>query len=82
MRLQRGDLDTAIIYNDNPIAQAKIFEEAGCLWLHIVDLDGAVLGSKKNLKTIEETRSSTSLKIQVGGGIRNLKEIEFWKSKV
>ena len=80
MRLQRGDLDTAIIYNDNPIAQAKIFEEAGCLWLHIVDLDGAVSGSKENVKTIEEI-NSTSLKIQVGGGIRNLNEIEFWKSK-
>ena len=81
VRLQRGDLDTAIVYNDNPIAQAKIFQEAGCHWLHVVDLDGAVSGSKKNVKTIEEIRSSTSLKIQVGGGIRNLKEIEFWKSK-
>ena len=81
VRLQRGDLDTAIVYNDNPIAQAKIFQEAGCHWLHVVDLDGAVSGSKKNVKTIEEIRSSTSLKIQVGGGIRNLEEIEFWKSK-
>ena len=81
VRLQRGDLDTATIYNDNPIAQAKIFEEAGCHWLHIVDLDGAVSGSRKNLKTIEEIRSFSSLKIQLGGGIRNLKEIEFCKSK-
>ena len=81
VRLKRGDLDTAIVYNDNPIAQAKIFQEAGCHWLHVVDLDGAVSGTKKNVKTIEEIRSSTSLKIQVGGGIRSLKEIEFWKSK-
>ena len=81
VRLQRGDLDTAIVYNDDPIAQAKIFQEAGCHWLHVVDLDGAVSGSKRNVKTIEEIRSSTHLKIQVGGGIRNLKEIEFWKSK-
>jgi len=81
VRLQRGDLDTAIVYNDNPIAQAKIFQEAGCHWLHVVDLDGAVSGSKKNVKTIEDIRSTTSLKIQVGGGIRTLKEIESWKSK-
>ena len=81
VRLQRGVLDTAVVYNDNPIAQAKIFQQEGCHWLHVVDLDGAVSGSKRNVKTIEEIRSSTSLKIQVGGGIRNLKEIEFWKSK-
>ena len=81
VRLLRGELDTAIVYNDDPVAQAKIFQEAGCHWLHVVDLDGAVSGSTKNVKTIEEIISSTSLKIQVGGGIRNLKQIEFWKSK-
>ena len=81
VRLMRGELDTAIVYNDDPVAQAKIFQGAGCHWLHVVDLDGAVSGSTKNVKTIEEIISSTSLKIQVGGGIRNLKQIEFWKSK-
>ena len=80
VRLKRGDLDTAVVYNDDPIAQAKFFEKEGCEWLHIIDLDGAVLGSKKNSKTIQEIRRSTSLKIQVGGGIRSLDEIEFWKS--
>ena len=79
VRLLRGELDTAIVYNDDPVAQAKIFQEAGCHWLHVVDLDGAVSGSTKNVKTIEEIISSTSLKIQVGGGIRTLKQIEFWK---
>ena len=80
VRLKRGDLDTAVVYNDDPIAQAKFFQKEGCEWLHVVDLDGAVLGSKKNFKTIQEIRNSTSLKIQVGGGIRSLNEIEFWKS--
>ena len=47
---------------------------------HIVDLDGAVSGSGKNLETIQEIRKSTSLKIQVGGGIRTINEVEFWKS--
>ena len=80
VRLKRGDFDTATVYNNDPIAQASLFQKEGCEWLHVVDLDGAVLGSKKNFKTIQEIRNSTSLKIQVGGGIRSLNEIEFWKS--
>ena len=81
VRLKRGDLDTAVVYNDDPIAQASLFQKEGCEWLHVVDLDGAVLGSKINSKIIQEIRNSTSLKIQVGGGIRSLDEIEFWKSE-
>ena len=80
VRLKRGDLDTAIVYNDDPVAQALLFQKEGCEWLHVVDLDGAVLGSRKNLETIQEIRKSTSLKIQVGGGIRTLNEVEFWKT--
>ncbi len=80
VRLKRGEFNTAVVYNDDPIAQASLFQKEGCEWLHVVDLDGAVLGSKKNLETIKEIRKYTSLKIQVGGGIRTLNEIEFWKS--
>ena len=80
VRLKQGDFNTAVVYNDDPIEQASLFQQEGCEWLHVVDLDGAVLGSRKNLETIKEIRKSTSLKIQVGGGIRNLNEIEFWKS--
>ena len=81
VRLRRGDIETAIVYNDDPIAQASLFQKEGCEWLHVVDLDGAVLGRKRNFKTIQEIRNSTSLKIQIGGGIRSLKTIEFWKSR-
>ena len=80
VRLKRGDFNTAVVYNDDPTAQASLFQQEGCEWLHVVDLDGAVLGSRKNLETIQEIRKSTSLKIQVGGGIRTLNEVEFWKS--
>ena len=80
VRLKQGNLDTAVVYNDDPVAQANFFEKEGCEWLHVIDLDGAVLGRKRNFKTIQEIRRSTSLKIQVGGGIRSLDEIEFWKS--
>ncbi len=80
VRLKRGDFNTAVVYNDDPIAQASFFQQEGCEWLHVVDLDGAVLGSRKNLETIQEIRKSTSLKIQVGGGIRTLNEVEFWKT--
>ena len=80
VRLKRGDFNTSVVYNDDPIKQASLFQQEGCEWLHVVDLDGAVLGSRKNLQTIQEIRKSTSLKIQVGGGIRTLNEVEFWKS--
>ena len=80
VRLKRGDFNTAVVYNDNPIEQASLFQQEGCEWLHVVDLDGAVLGSRKNLETIQEIRKSTSLKLQVGGGVRTLNEVEFWKS--
>ena len=80
VRLKRGDFNTAVVYSDDPIAQASLFQQEGCEWLHVVDLDGAVLGSRKNLETIQDIRKSTSLKMQVGGGIRTLDEVEFWKS--
>jgi phosphoribosylformimino-5-aminoimidazole carboxamide ribotide isomerase len=80
VRLKQGDFNTAVVYNDDPIEQASLFQQEGCEWLHVVDLDGAVLGSRKNSETIQEIRKSTSLKIQVGGGIRTLNEVEFWKS--
>ena len=75
VRLKRGDFNTAVVYNDDPIEQASFFQQEGCEWLHVIDLDGAVLGSKINLKTIQAIRKSTTLKIQVGGGIRTLNEL-------
>ena len=72
VRLLGGDYDKVTVYNDDPALQAQLFEEAGATWLHIVDLDGARSGESKNYECISKIVRSTSLHIEVGGGIRDL----------
>ncbi|MDR0664416.1 MAG: 1-(5-phosphoribosyl)-5-[(5-phosphoribosylamino)methylideneamino]imidazole-4-carboxamide isomerase [Helicobacteraceae bacterium] len=71
VRLTKGLMSSAKIYDDNPSAVAKGFEEAGAKWLHVVDLNGAIAGKPKNLNAIKEIVKETKLKIQLGGGIRD-----------
>jgi phosphoribosylformimino-5-aminoimidazole carboxamide ribotide isomerase len=71
VRLYKGDMKSAKIYSENPLNIAKEFEDMGAEWLHMVDLNGAFKGTPVNLKAIEEIRKNTSLKIQLGGGIRD-----------
>lgn len=71
VRLTKGLMDSATIYSDSPATQAKLFEEAGAKWLHIVDLDGAFAAEPKNKKSIQEILKTTKLKTQLGGGIRS-----------
>jgi len=78
VRLKLGQMDQSTIYNRNPIDQAIVFQELGFDWLHIVDLDAAVSSSKINIDTILEIVNNTKMSIQLGGGIRDLKTIEFW----
>ncbi|MEM6781578.1 MAG: 1-(5-phosphoribosyl)-5-[(5-phosphoribosylamino)methylideneamino]imidazole-4-carboxamide isomerase [Pseudomonadota bacterium] len=78
VRLYKGDLTSATIYNDNPTDQAKIFAEEGFEWLHVVDLDGAESGSSQNTKAIADIRAATDLPIQLGGGIRSIDHIKHW----
>ena len=75
VRLIRGDMAQATIFENSPAEQAKIFENAGCKWLHVVDLDGAKEGISNNDSFIEEIASKTSLKIQFGGGVRSFDKI-------
>jgi len=70
VRLVKGDPKNKTIYNDDPVETAKRWENAGADTLHIVDLD-ATLGTGSNLKTIKKIGQSTSIPIQVGGGLRN-----------
>mgnify|MGYP000728244829 CR=1 FL=1 len=78
VRLSKGKEETSIIYNENPIKQAKFFEREGCDRVHIVDLD-AVFGRKEiNRKTILEIRNETSINIELGGGIRSQEDVSFW----
>jgi phosphoribosylformimino-5-aminoimidazole carboxamide ribotide isomerase len=78
VRLFKGDYSTSKVYNDNPVEQAKAFQDAGIEFLHVVDLSGAKVGEPKHLEVLEKICKSTNLKVDFGGGIRteqNLNDI-------
>ena len=83
VRLLYGDMEKETIYNNNPLDQAMWFVDQGAEWLHIVDLDGAVTGRNVNRKVINKivAKLHDKVKIQIGGGIRNLDDIDFWIQK-
>ena len=78
VRLTRGEMESATVFNDDPAAQAFAFERAGFQWLHCVDLDGAFAGKPANADAIRAIRAATSLPVQLGGGIRDMAAIEGW----
>ena len=80
VRLLFGDMNNETIYNNNPIDQAMWFIDQGAKWLHIVDLDGAVEGKSVNKNVIQKLlkKIQNKVNIQLGGGIRNLENIDFW----
>lgn len=71
VRLSKGDYDTKIIYNENPLEVAKSFEAHGIEYLHLVDLDGAKSSKIVNYKILEQIATQTSLKIDFGGGLKS-----------
>jgi phosphoribosylformimino-5-aminoimidazole carboxamide ribotide isomerase len=70
VRLSKGDYNTKIIYNENPLEIAKQFEGSGIEYLHLVDLDGAKANQIINYKVLEQIASRTNLKIDFGGGLK------------
>ena len=78
VRLLRGDMDAATVFNSSPGDQAKKFEGSGCKWLHVVDLDGAFAGHSVNLEAVNSILEAVEVPIQLGGGIRDIKQVEFW----
>ena len=78
VRLLRGDMQQATIFNPDPIRQAEDFETAGFQWLHMVDLNGAIEGKPVNTEIVSKVVSSVDIPIQLGGGIRNKKTLEHW----
>ncbi len=78
MRLVRGEMASATVFNDDPAAQARAFAGMGFQWLHIVDLDGAFAGRAVNGEAVRAIRRSVDLKIQLGGGIRDRAAIDRW----
>ena len=81
VRLKLGDMEQATVYNADPAAQAKSFEEQGFEWLHVVDLNGAFAGQSVNGAAVEAILKATNNPVQLGGGIRTLADIEGWLGK-
>ncbi|WP_375266608.1 1-(5-phosphoribosyl)-5-[(5-phosphoribosylamino)methylideneamino]imidazole-4-carboxamide isomerase [Planktotalea sp.] len=81
VRLLRGEMDKATVFSDDPAAQALEFVNAGCEWLHLVDLNGAFAGEPVNAAPVEAILKACKVPAQLGGGIRDLATIERWLDK-
>ncbi len=78
VRVVRGDLATATVFNTQPAAQARAWADAGFAWLHVVDLNGSVAGRAVNSEAIRAILEAVSIPVQLGGGIRSLADIAAW----
>ena len=78
VRLLRGEMDAATVFNADPAAQARDFEAQGFRYLHVVDLNGAFAGKAVNGAAVEAIRAAVSMSVQLGGGIRDRGAIDFW----
>lgn len=76
VRLSKGDYAQVKKYSDDPVSIARLFEDNGARWLHLVDLDGAKLSRPANLKVLEDIVSATSLNVEWGGGIKSAEAVE------
>ncbi len=81
VRLYKGEMSQATVFSDDPAAQARAFQDAGCEWLHLVDLNGAFAGAPVNGAAVEAILSAISVPAQLGGGIRDMATIERWLDK-
>ena len=78
VRLKQGKYDQVTVYNDDPLEQAQRFKDAGATWIHVVDLDAARSGIPTNHEIIKEISIKTGLKVDTGGGIRNMDTLRRW----
>jgi phosphoribosylformimino-5-aminoimidazole carboxamide ribotide isomerase len=78
VRLLKGDMRSATVFNEDPAAQARTFEAQGFRWLHVVDLDGASAGKPVNAAAVESILRAVAIPVQLGGGIRDAGSIERW----
>lgn len=81
VRLVQGEMERVTVFNDDPAAQAREFIDAGCEWLHLVDLNGAFAGEPVNAAPVEAILAASTVPAQLGGGIRDMKTIETWIEK-
>ena len=78
VRLVRGDMAQATVFNTDPASQAERFEKQGFGYLHVVDLDGAVAGQPMNAAAVERILASVKMKVQLGGGVRDMRTVVGW----
>ncbi len=78
VRLLRGEMETATVFNDDPADQARAFETAGFAWLHLVDLNGAFEGRPVNRAAVEAILAAVAIPAQLGGGIRDMATLSAW----
>ncbi len=78
VRLVQGDMNSATVFNNDAASQASAFANAGCPWLHVVDLNGAFAGQPVNGEAVRSILAAVDIPVQLGGGIRNMQTIEFW----
>jgi phosphoribosylformimino-5-aminoimidazole carboxamide ribotide isomerase len=81
VRLKLGDMNEATVFNDDPAAQAKSFEDQGLEYLHVVDLNGAFAGESVNGAAVEAILRTVNFPVQLGGGIRTIAHIESWLAR-
>ena len=78
VRLRRGEMADATVYSDDPGAQARAWQAAGCRWLHVVDLNGAFAGRAVNEGAVAAILAAAGVPVQLGGGIRDMAGVERW----
>lgn len=81
VRLYKGEMDQATVFNDSPADQARAFAAQGAEWLHLVDLNGAFAGTPVNAQAVEAILAAVTIPCQLGGGIRDMATIEGWLSR-
>jgi phosphoribosylformimino-5-aminoimidazole carboxamide ribotide isomerase len=81
VRLQQGDMARATVFNRDPAAQARAFQQQGFEYLHVVDLDGAFAGKPMNAQAVEAILRAISIPLQLGGGVRDMATVEGWLGK-
>jgi phosphoribosylformimino-5-aminoimidazole carboxamide ribotide isomerase len=81
VRLARGEMAAATIFNDDPAAQARTFQAQGFRYLHVVDLNGAFAGKPVNAEAVEAILKAVDIPVQLGGGMRDLATIEGWLTR-
>ena len=78
VRLVRGEMDSATVFNLNPGAQATAWQFAGFNWIHVVDLNGAFQGQPVNMDAVQAILDAVDVPVQLGGGIRDRRQVERW----